>query len=422
MNPPTPPVNRQLIVEADGGSRGNPGVAGAGALVRDTDGQVLAQRAQPLGTASNNVAEYSGLIDGLELALQLADGDPVDVEVRMDSKLVIEQMSGRWKIKHDDMRRLAGQAKDLVRRLADQGGTCRFRWIPRERNTAADRLSNLAMDGQRIDQLAPHDDPDAPATEPDDEPRPPATEVDDEPQSDTRDADSQPQPPVSSPVLPRQRTADQGPGVRLVLARHAVTDSSTMGLMDGRGGVDAPLNAEGTRQAQLLAAGVRAFLGAVPAVVISSGLRRAQQTARHVAAAFDVSPETDDDWDELHFGEWNGRAMREVWAQDPDGLTRLLTDPSQAPPSGESRDDLSARVIGAAERALARAREREVPVVVVTHRGPLIAALAHLIGCDVLTAETFETGPASMTSLRRWADGKVLVEFVNDRSHLRAHE
>ena len=99
---------RALIVEADGGSRGNPGVAGFGALVRDAATvTVLLERAEPLGTASNNVAEYAGLLAGLEGALRL---DPApDIEVRMDSKLVVEQMSGRWKIKHEDMRRLAGQ-------------------------------------------------------------------------------------------------------------------------------------------------------------------------------------------------------------------------------------------------------------------------------------------------------------------------
>ena len=88
-------MSRRLTVEADGGSRGNPGVAGYGALVRDTDtAALLAERAEPLGKASNNVAEYRGLIAGLEAAYAI---DPsAQVHVRMDSKLVVEQMSGRW--------------------------------------------------------------------------------------------------------------------------------------------------------------------------------------------------------------------------------------------------------------------------------------------------------------------------------------
>ncbi|HEX5511009.1 MAG TPA: reverse transcriptase-like protein, partial [Actinomycetales bacterium] len=96
---------RRLIVEADGGSRGNPGPAGYGALVRDAaTGEVLFEIGESIGTATNNVAEYRGLIAGLRAA---ADIDPgASVEVRMDSKLVVEQMTGRWKIKHEDMRRL----------------------------------------------------------------------------------------------------------------------------------------------------------------------------------------------------------------------------------------------------------------------------------------------------------------------------
>ena len=128
-----------LIVEADGGSRGNPGTAGAGALVRHPAGHVLAARAVPLGRASNNVAEYSGLIAGLELVRDL---DPhAAVEVRMDSKLVVEQMSGRWKIKHDDMKRLAHQASQILSPMQ-----VTYTWIPREQNGDADRLSNEAMD------------------------------------------------------------------------------------------------------------------------------------------------------------------------------------------------------------------------------------------------------------------------------------
>lgn len=129
-----------LIVEADGGSRGNPGHAGYGALVRDPNtGAILVEKAAYVGIASNNVAEYSGLVAGLELAHQI---DPhCRILVKMDSKLVVEQMSGRWKIKHADMQKLAGQARRIV-----DPQRVRYEWIPRERNKDADRLSNEAMD------------------------------------------------------------------------------------------------------------------------------------------------------------------------------------------------------------------------------------------------------------------------------------
>ena len=144
-------MSRRLTVEADGGSRGNPGVAGYGALVRDTaTGALLAERAEPLGKASNNVAEYRGLIAGLEAAHAIEPG--ADVLVRMDSKLVVEQMSGNWKIKHEDMRRLALQARDLVTAIREAGGSVRYEWIPRAENKDADALSNDGMDGLTIDR------------------------------------------------------------------------------------------------------------------------------------------------------------------------------------------------------------------------------------------------------------------------------
>jgi ribonuclease H / adenosylcobalamin/alpha-ribazole phosphatase len=147
---------RRLVIEADGGSRGNPGVAGYGALVRDADsGRVLIELAEPLGKQSNNVAEYSGLLAGLRAVVDL---DPAaDVVARMDSKLVVEQMSGRWKIKHDDMRRLALEARDLCAEIRDAGGSVSFEWIPREKNKAADALSNDAMDGKSIHRVL-HDE------------------------------------------------------------------------------------------------------------------------------------------------------------------------------------------------------------------------------------------------------------------------
>ncbi|HSO64528.1 MAG TPA: reverse transcriptase-like protein [Ornithinibacter sp.] len=142
-------MSRRLTVEADGGSRGNPGIAGYGALVRDTEtGALLAERAEPLGTASNNVAEYRGLIAGLEAAAAI---DPAAVVLaRLDSKLVVEQMSGRWKIKHEDMKRLALQARDVAADILRAGGAVRYEWIPREENKDADALSNVAMDGLTV--------------------------------------------------------------------------------------------------------------------------------------------------------------------------------------------------------------------------------------------------------------------------------
>lgn len=138
---------REFIVEADGGSRGNPGPAGYGAVVSDAaTGETLAEAAEYIGVATNNVAEYRGLVAGLRAAHEL-DPDAA-VHVRMDSKLVVEQMTGRWKIKHPAMKPLAAEA---ARVFPPERVT--YEWIPRERNKHADRLANEAMDaGKRGEQ------------------------------------------------------------------------------------------------------------------------------------------------------------------------------------------------------------------------------------------------------------------------------
>ncbi|MFH8412084.1 bifunctional RNase H/acid phosphatase [Streptomyces collinus] len=143
---------REFIVEADGGSRGNPGPAGYGAVVSDAaTGETLRETAEYIGVATNNVAEYRGLLAGLLAAREL---DPdATVHVRMDSKLVIEQMSGRWKIKHPDMKPLATQASRVF-----PPGQVTYEWMPRAQNKHADRLANEAMDagarGERWSEAA----------------------------------------------------------------------------------------------------------------------------------------------------------------------------------------------------------------------------------------------------------------------------
>ena len=133
-------MTRRLLVEADGGSRGNPGVAAGGAVVVDAEtGELLAELGVYVGIATNNVAEYSGMLAGVERALAIAPD--AELRIRMDSKLVVEQMSGRWKIKHPDMADLAARARELL-----TGTPVAFEWVPRLDNARADRLANEAMD------------------------------------------------------------------------------------------------------------------------------------------------------------------------------------------------------------------------------------------------------------------------------------
>ena len=236
-------MSRRFIVEADGGSRGNPGPAGYGALVRDAaSGRVLAERAASVGRATNNVAEYGGLVAGLQAALDL---DPTaEVEVRMDSKLVVEQMSGRWQIKHPDMRQLAMQAQQIARQL----GRVRYTWVPRAQNGAADALANSAMDGKPIHRET--------AAEP--------TVAEDDVQ------------PVGEPA----------PVVTTVthLLRHGQTEHTPERRYSGRN--DLPLSRTGRAEAEAAAARA-AELGIE--VIVASPLRRTRETAEIVAAALGLA-------------------------------------------------------------------------------------------------------------------------------------
>jgi ribonuclease H / adenosylcobalamin/alpha-ribazole phosphatase len=123
----------------DGGARGNPGPAAYGYVLENEDGSVLAAHGEKIGIATNNVAEYSALIAGLEKALELG----VDsVEVVSDSQLLVKQMQGEYRVKNEALQELWSTATALARRV----GSVRYRWVRREHNELADRLLNEALD------------------------------------------------------------------------------------------------------------------------------------------------------------------------------------------------------------------------------------------------------------------------------------
>jgi probable phosphoglycerate mutase len=126
----------------DGGARSNPGPAGYGVFIVDDQGTMLAELYEPLGIATNNVAEYRGLIAALQWA---ADRDLKQLIVKGDSQLIIEQMRGNYKVKHEGLKPLHLRARLLVMQIGD----VRFEHVRREHNTEADRLSNLAMDANQ---------------------------------------------------------------------------------------------------------------------------------------------------------------------------------------------------------------------------------------------------------------------------------
>ena len=139
----TPSGNKKATLYTDGGSRGNPGPAASGGVLYDSEKKELAHFGYDCGTATNNHAEYMSLIEGMKLALK---HDITDLAVRMDSKLVIEQMCGRWKVKHPALRPIFEQAKILESQFA----SVEYRHVPREQNAAADRIVNQVLDGQYV--------------------------------------------------------------------------------------------------------------------------------------------------------------------------------------------------------------------------------------------------------------------------------
>ena len=135
------PADRRLrlTLHCDGAARGNPGPAGIGVHIADDDGTTVAEIAEGIGEATNNVAEYTAAIRGLERARDLG---ATQVHLRSDSKLLIEQLAGRWKIKNANLIRLHREARALVEGFE----RATFEHVPRERNVEADRLANEGVD------------------------------------------------------------------------------------------------------------------------------------------------------------------------------------------------------------------------------------------------------------------------------------
>jgi ribonuclease HI len=131
----------KLVVHVDGGSRGNPGPAAAAAVLSTPDGEVVDEAARTLGSTTNNVAEYRGLLLGLERAAALG---ATEVEVINDSELIAHQVTGRYKVKHPDMKPLHAEALRALRGFERWS----IRPVPRAQNADADALVNQALDGE----------------------------------------------------------------------------------------------------------------------------------------------------------------------------------------------------------------------------------------------------------------------------------
>ncbi|MFJ7417738.1 bifunctional RNase H/acid phosphatase [Streptomyces uncialis] len=463
---------REFVVEADGGSRGNPGPAGYGAVVLDAaTGGTLAEAAEYIGVATNNVAEYRGLIAGLRAAHALDPG--AAVRVRMDSKLVVEQMSGRWKIKHPDMKPLAAQAAAVY-----PPGRVTYQWIPRERNKHADRLANEAMDaGKRGEQWSAADSTAdlgerSPLTgveergEPGDAaagaakaraalasaggrrttgtaatgtaPEPSesggsadpgastgsgvpaagcgASAAETKARNDLRAARNLAVSAAKAPAAGWGASADMGPPTTFVLLRHGETPLTPSKAFSGSGGTDPSLSEVGRAQA-VLTAGALAARGTVQAIV-SSPLKRCRETAQAVADRLGLDVRVDDELRETHFGAWEGLTFGQVRERYPDDLTAWLDSEDARPTGGgESFTEVTERVARARDRLVEEYAGRTV--LLVTHVTPVKTLVRLALGAPAKSMFRMELSAAALSAVAYFKDGNASVRLFNETAHLR---
>jgi ribonuclease H / adenosylcobalamin/alpha-ribazole phosphatase len=360
--------HRSVLIEADGGSRGNPGPAAYGAVLFDADtGEVIAERAECIGTATNNVAEYGGLIAGLELFHEHTPD--ADLEVRMDSKLVVEQMSGRWKVKHPSMVPLAARAQALT-----PFGT-RFTWIPRERNKHADRILNEALDAQS---------------------------------GRTR--------PASTPREASTTRGWSGGGIptTLLLVRHGVTMHTVdKRFSGGLGGRDPGLIEEGRAQVRATADWLAPLMDEID-VVVTSPVRRTRESAEILGARLERTVSVEEGLAEMEFGTWEGLTFAEIQERYPADLDSWLGSLDHMPGGGgESFRVVAKRVLGSLERLLSDHAGQTV--LVVSHVTPIKVLVAHALGAPLESVYRMELAPASVSVLSFFPDGKASMRMFNAR-------
>jgi probable phosphoglycerate mutase len=393
---------RTLIVEADGASRGNPGEASYGAVVKDeAGGELLAELAGYLGRATNNLAEYRGLIAGLEAAAAI---DPeARVKVRMDSRLVVEQMSGRWQVKHPDMKPLAERARGIL-----PGTSVSYEWIPRSLNKHADRLANEALDAaakgrtwvSKTPLRAGAASPQVPQAAPAAAAAAPAASA------------------AGEPVAAGSQVAwspDLGRPTRLLLLRHGVTPLTLEKRFAGIG--DPALLEEGRDQARRAAERLRADRRYGPVeVIVASPLRRTLATAEAVGAVVGLPVKPEPGVREIDFGLFEGLTFAEAHERYPDELAAFLGSPEVAPPRGETLAELARRAGRARDRLIVRYPRKTV--LVVTHVTPIKVLVCQALGAPLSAVNRMELAAASLSVIDYYDDGLCNVRCVNDTAHL----
>ena len=379
--PSLPGALMKLIIEADGGSRGNPGLSGAGAVVIDAaSGNILREISEAVGIATNNVAEYSAVIFALEAAFEI---DPAaEIVVRMDSKLVVEQMSGRWKVKHPDMLSLGARVQELI-----SGKNVEFVWIPREQNVLADALANKAMDGEPAPTAA-------------------AGEFNHVAPSSIR--------------APQSSVAE---ATTLIMVRHGRTALTETRKISGGDGENPDLSELGNKDADEVAleltrvgtSGAFSFL-AKPVAVIHSPVKRAAQTASKIGQKLGAELVELADLREIGFGDWDGLTNEEIFVGHETQYQAWRGSYDVAPPNGESLKDFDVRVNRSLDFILEKFAGKTV--VVVAHVMPIRGLLRIANDASVAGYWRVDLGPASISIARFWGREGAEIVCVNSTSHL----
>ena len=446
----------RLRVESDGGSRGNPGLAGAGSSVVDPASVIagepheLACQWQHIDKATNNVAEYHGLINGLTLAAEVAEklgesAAETTVDVFMDSKLIVEQMSGRWKIKHPDMKPLAQQVKSLERDFA----AVSYTWVPRAQNKRADELANRAMDDK--DSGVSFDLPESASSPSSSGATNPTSAA---PADKKLNEASGKEPGEGAGGVEQKDKDNERPTApdwhggrkptRMLLLRHGETQLSVEKKFSGLGNPE--LTARGQWQAEQAAAYIGGRGGI--STVLSSPLKRARQTAQAVAEALSDPAEArgdgqgravvsgggssqaefggrgavevlvDDGLREMDFGAWEGKTFAEVRAEYPDEHIDFFYNATTAPPDGESQEDVFNRMREVVQRLV---KEHEGQnIVLVSHVTPIKAIIRHALQASGSCFRTMHLDLAGLSVVEFYDDGNSVVRRVNDTHYLEA--
>ncbi|MCX6486142.1 MAG: bifunctional RNase H/acid phosphatase [Rhodoluna sp.] len=383
--------HERLIIEADGGSRGNPGPSGSGAILIDADtGVVVTEISTFGGVASNNVAEYKAVIAGLTEAFRL--NPKASITVRMDSKLVVEQMSGNWKIKHPDMQVLGIAVQKLV-----AGKNVSWAWIPREQNSRADALANEAMDTER--DSVRH-----------------LEALETEPSSSKEFSPTSP----SSVRAPGDVTE---PLTTLILVRHGRTPLTEANKISGGDGDDPGLSALGLEDANAVAdllagLGSKSALAQIskPTAVVSSPMKRAMETANVIASKLGLSVANEENLKEISFGDWDGHTNQQVGEGWPEIFEAWRGSWEVTPPNGESLETFDKKIRTARDAILKKYSGQTV--VVVAHVMPIRGFLSLALDAGASGYWVAQVAPGSVTIIRQWGNTHSELVTANFTAHL----